>query len=290
MRSYRFSANTDAFMSYKPSSFIISYKKVDFSQVGTFDLVTKKELIGYFHEYIHFMQDISSFTGLLTFLSRLNNSVTLTEITCKTSGIINFPISPNLLKGIDIYENLLAKIEGNYQEYNSPLIPVGFPTILHDEILGNHTYELLWQTTAGTIKIGIHALQEAQAYYAQKALETKMQTEVWKDLPVFPYKWLDALLEQYEITASPVELFLFIDLVLDTLYPQLILKKALEDLRGKNLITMCISSLIKSVYTARDQEYNHKYAYNWQIKEAAKISETIKDREGMTNALEMSRF
>ncbi len=231
---------------YIPTKFIMDLSEIDWDEN---DQITDETFPMFVHEYCHYIQDVSTISAILGFYYKMIDVAELTKITCYGTGkIINIPIQKDIEGhsinknkklysyycghvisfndqfNFDIRTKEVAKISLGKNDINIPLYKLDSPG--HPDIL-----------------VGTYALQESQAYYCQKLIETEILKEnknicfkISADsLPNYPYRFVDYLFDSFQLNTSIETKAFIVDLCLNSCLPLVTLIKVLELLKEKGM-------------------------------------------------------
>lgn len=229
--------------SYEASAFVVDASKLEFADNGQ---VKPEDFPAFVHEWWHYIQDITTITGQNGFYLWMRDIVRMTNITCNGVGkTITIPLTR------DQHNEVYSKYRKLYnifcgekvdRKIDNPEIK-DLPTIVPNGIFidgEERTFAKCEVKINGeTFYFGLIALQELNAFYAQKIAEsycTGIAFNVPADtLPEFPYQVGDMLFEYYNITCDIYTRFIITTRVLDTLQAPAVFLYLLEELRGKTL-------------------------------------------------------
>src|SRR5512133_1448817 len=126
-------------MSYTPSCYAITHKGIDCSSQDQLPVELDTDRIGFFHEYLHYIQDISTYSGLLSFLSLSNNATRLYDLLkdIKTENTISLPLPESAINLVRSYNHLTKFRDGNTQtitdKFQITSVPIISETTFADE-------------------------------------------------------------------------------------------------------------------------------------------------------------
>ncbi|WPQ61269.1 hypothetical protein SIO70_23200 [Chitinophaga sancti] len=235
------------FAAYRPGTF-----SVDVSNLTPADkLFIPEDMPAFIHEYCHYIQDISTISAIFGFSLWLRDVVTLTGIFSKEVGrTISIPLTR------DSFGESVNKFRKFYNLY------CGDPNQVHNIEFALHPFQrrtveekdipldgevrkfavniIEFEGRPQPLFFGLIALQEVQAFYAQKLAEEKsdpnIQLSVKADsLPSFPYQFGEHLFQYYNITADAQTKYVLIDLCLDTIQAPTVFLDVLEELKGSTI-------------------------------------------------------
>lgn len=158
---------------------------------------------GFFHEYIHFLQDIMTLRGLNNIYAMDEYlEFACNEIYPKDKGTVKVPILPRPGQ-MNVYENLIIKqITYAYKKAlpNGVYGPMDVTSKLSSSICtlptqqGNVDIERFFvNTNQGVFEIGTYHIMESMAYLAQKSMFVPMPYQS----PDYPYEVVEKLAENY---------------------------------------------------------------------------------------------
>lgn len=229
--------------SYEASSFAVDASRLQFDENGK---IKVEDFPAFVHEWWHYIQDISTITGQNGFYLWLRDIIRMTSITCSGEGkTIEIPLPT------DQYEEVFSKYRRLYNifcgekkdVYIKDAAIVNAPVIVPNGINidgEKRTFakcEIPMNDKAHYF--GLIALQELNAWYAQKICETYVKGINFNipadSLPEFPYKLGDLLFDYYKIDCNLQTRFMISTLVLDTLQAPAVFLILLRQLSGKTL-------------------------------------------------------
>jgi len=259
-------ANINNKSEYSPGKFSMDLTEVDWDENNE---ITNETFPIYAHEYCHYIQDISTISGISGFYYKIIDLAELTKITCDSNGkIIKIPIEKDL-EGYPIKKN-----KNLYAYY------CGHVITLKDVFTFDPKVEETTEISIGNIKlniplfrlnsqghsdilVGTYALQESHAFYIQKLIETEINKDENKQsvdfkipaesLPLYPYRFVDYLFDLFNLKATSEIKAYLIELCLDTFLPMVTLIKVLELLKEngmtteKNEINNIVTYVLKSL-------------------------------------------
>lgn len=262
--------------SYEASSFAVDASKLQFDEKGK---VIIEDFPAYVHEWWHYIQDISTITGQNGFYLWMRDIVRMTGVTCSGEGKkIEIPLPR------DKYEEVYSKYRRLYNIFcgvkediyikeaaivdNPIIIPNGINidgekrTFIKCDIPMNDNVHYF----------GLIALQELNAYYAQKICENYVRgvkLNVTADtLPEFPYKLGDLLFKYYNIECNLQTRFMISTLVLDTLQAPATFLYLLQRLSGRTL--EYLKNKDEIIHTLEDVTKQYSYPNEAAYKEWGK--------------------
>ncbi len=231
---------------YNPGSFTMDLTEVEWK-------ITDETFPIYAHEYCHYIQDISTISGISGFYYKIIDIAELTKITCDgTSKIITIPIQTDK-EGHPIRKNkgLYAYYCGHVTSFDCDFTFDPNSKETKEITIGKTPLNIplfkLFPSGQPEILVGTYALQEAHAFYIQKIIESDIIADFNKkdikfkistdSLPRFPYKFVDFLFDLFNLQASDLTKAYITELCLDTFLPMVSLIKVLEILKEKGMVT-----------------------------------------------------
>lgn len=265
--------------SYEASSFAVDATKLHFDRNGKVELA---DFPAFVHEWWHFIQDVTTITGQNGFYLWLRDIIRMTSITCSgEKKIIQVPL-PN-----DQFDEVYSKYRQLYNIFCGAKDDERFAhakITKEPEITPNGIYLDGETRTFARCEVeinnkskyfGLIALQELNAYYAQKIVEGYSPNAVYNipadSLPEFPYKVGDMLFNYYGIETDLRTRFIISSLVLDTLQAPTVFLYLLKALKGRKIDYFKdkdeITILFQQVSSLHS--YPKEAAYNEWIKDYA---------------------
>lgn len=226
--------------SYEVSSFAVDASRLQFDENGK---VKVEDFPAFVHEWWHYIQDISTITGQNGFYLWLRDIIRMTSITCSGEGkTIEIPMPTD--KYEEVYNkyrrlyNIFCGLKEDVYIKNAAI--VGEPTIEPNGIKIDGEERTFAKCEIpmndDTHYFGLIALQELNAFYAQKICESYVSGVKFNvpvdNLPEFPYKLGDLLFDYYEIECNLQTKFMISTLVLDTLQAPAVFLFFLQRMRG----------------------------------------------------------
>ena len=234
------------FASYKPGTFVVDLKQVEPAD----RFFEPKDMPAIVHEYSHYIQDISTISAIMGFSLWMRDVVNLTRIfSSGQDETIAIPLEKDQF-GESIgkyrkYYNLYCGNPDDIFEIDYSLNPFSqhhFGTTEVDLDGEKHVFgvnEIEFSNRPGKIFFGLIALQEINAYYAQKLAELRprnVELSIYADsLASYPYKFGDHIFDVYNINIDLPTKYVLIDLCLDTVQATSVFWKVLERLRGQSV-------------------------------------------------------
>lgn len=218
----------DNYASYRPGTFTINASQFE---IGT-NLFHPRDMPAFFHEYCHYIQDVTTISAIFGFTLWLFDIVNLTNIFSNGEGkTIMLPL-PTYEHGESInkyrkFYNLFCGDSGDVHQFDYKTIKfeaiefeikpidVGHwkPMVRFNRIVMNGLRKPL--------EFRLIALQEIHACYAQQLTERYYQGEHFPvgtvDLPSYPYHFGDHLFEVFGVDIPLPAKFLFVGFCLDTI-------------------------------------------------------------------------
>ncbi len=231
------------FASYEPSSFAINATNLEFDQNG---MIVKEDFPALIHEWWHYIQDISTITGQNGFYLWLRDIVRMTQVTCcGNNKKITIPLSRDAFDEVYSKYRRLYNIfcgEKTEKDFEHPKITKE-PTVIPNGISFDgeqHTFAKCGiEVNNENYYFGLIALQEINAFYAQKIAEEYVPNVTFNTptdkLPYFPYKMGDLLFDYYKISCDLRTRFIITTRVLDSLQAPAVFLYLLKKLEGKSL-------------------------------------------------------
>jgi|GEM_PF-1776694 hypothetical protein len=240
------------YASYQPGTFTIDVSQ--FTPGET--LFVPEDMPAFLHEYCHYLQDITTISGIFGFSLWMRDLVDLTRIFSDGEGkTILLPLGKNENdQPINQYRRFYNIFCGNAEEvldldYRQVrferVVPEEKPITIGDTTIQVRLNRIYMHGRAEPLQFRLIALQEMHACYAQQLAErhyldrdpTLTFTVPAAGLASYPYHFGDHLLEVFEVT-MPLDLkFIFIGLCLDTIQAPSVFLTALEAIRGKTFTT-----------------------------------------------------
>lgn len=275
--------NADNHASYEASSFCVNASNLKFDVKG---MISVEDFPAFVHEWWHYIQDITTITGQNGFYLWMRDVVRMTSVTCNGNG--NTIILP--MKR-DQYDELYSKYRKLYNIFCGEKIErhIDNPQIVEEPQISpngicfdgeEHTFAKCEVKVCNEIfYFGLLVLQELNAFYAQKIVESYMEGESFKvsadSLPEFPYKMGDILFDYYHIDCDIKTKFIISYLVLDTIQAPAVFLYLLKALSGKSLNYTNNRDEILSVL--------HKVSSTYSYPNIAAIDEWSKDYSKWAN-------
>ena len=236
--------------SYEPSSFCIDAGKLEWEEIGK-DVngnplyrITKEDFPALMHEWWHYIQDISTSSAQNGFYMLMRDIVCISKVTCSKQGeTINVPLPLNVFgKRFNQYRNFYNDYcaDGYAKDRKSvtaePIIEIDKKILDGEErIQANCFVEL----DGVKENFGLVALQELNAFYAQKVAEGYLSGVAFRkpvdSLPGYPYHLGDMLFDHYGITANLRSKFIISTVCLDSLQAPVVFLKVLQQLKGQHI-------------------------------------------------------
>jgi len=236
------------YASYRPGTFTINASRFE---VGK-NLFHPRDMPAFFHEYCHYIQDVTTISAIFGFTLWLFDVVNLTRIFSDGEGkTIMLPLPPdehgdpinkyrkfyNLFCGDanDVHHIDYQTIRFNRVEFEIKPLDVGSwqPLVRFNRIIMDNRSQPL--------EFRLIALQEIHACYAQQITEHYYPDEDFPvaaaDLPSYPYHFGDHLFEVYGVTIPLQAKFLLVGLCLDTVQAPTTFLLALELIKGQSFTT-----------------------------------------------------
>lgn len=251
--------------SYEVSSFIINASKIEFDKN---EAPIKEDFPAFVHEWWHYIQDTSTITGQNGFYLWLRDIVQMSNITCKGEGqIITIPLSK------DAYEQVYSKNRRLYnifcgekkEEFFKDAVITQEPTISTNEIKFDgekRTFtKCLIYINDRELIFGLLALQELNAYYCQKLVESYLQGTQFNvsadSLPDYPYKVGDLMFAYHKIDCDLNTKFFISSISLDTLQAPAVFLSLLCRLSNKKLEYPKDRDFILQAFEEESRNYSH---------------------------------
>lgn len=235
-------ADEDNLSEYNPGKFSMDLSKVEWNKENQ---ITDETFPMYAHEYCHYIQDISSISGISGFYYKMIDIAELTKITCSGNDkTIKIPIKKDI-DGYSImkHKKLYTYYCGHVKAFNEDFI-FDIKAEETTEISLNSTTNIhipifrLSSPAHSEILVGTYALQESHAYYVQKIIESEMKLSENNEninfktpadsLPNYPYRFVDFLFDLFGLNASDKIKAYITELCLDTFLPMVTLRSVLE--------------------------------------------------------------
>lgn len=230
--------------SYEASSFTVDASKLRFDENGK---VVLADFPAFVHEWWHYVQDITTVTGQNGFYLWMRDIVRMINITCSGENkTIQVPLPRDQYgeeynKYRRFYNDFCGdgsdneRIKGASIDEDPDITPKSFPIDGENRTLAKCEIKVSGRTKY----FGLIALQELNAFYAQKIAESYFPdasfTVAADSLPEFPYKVGDLLFDYYHIDCDLRTRFILSSLVLNTLQAPAVFLYLLEALKGRKI-------------------------------------------------------
>lgn len=229
--------------SYEVSSFTIDASNLHFDEKR---MIVLEDFPAFVHEWWHYIQDITTISGQIGFYLWFRDVARMTKITCNSDKIkIHIPLTR------DEFDEVYSKYRKLYNIFcgSKKDVPIENAFITKEpeiDINGIAIDGEERKLAKCNIYInnceyyfGLIALQELNAFYAQKIIEGRFPKVKFNinadDLPDFPYKVGDLLFDYYKIKADLKTKFIISTIVQDTLQAPAIFLLLLKELKGRNI-------------------------------------------------------
>lgn len=231
------------FASYEVSTFTIDASQLHFDKLG---MIVTEDFPAFVHEWWHYIQDITTISGQNGFYLWFRDIVRMTNITCDgEKKKIQIPLSK------DEFNEVYSKYRKLYNIFCGPKRDIRIqdaiikrePDIDINGITIDGEERRLAKCTIYIKDVeyyfGLIALQELNAFYAQKIIEQRFPNVEFNvkadNLPEFPYKVGDLLFEHYNIKADIETKFIVSTIVLDTLQAPAVFLLLLRELKEREI-------------------------------------------------------
>ena len=250
------------YASYEPGGFAVNIERINYDLIK--GQVSKDDFPSFIHEWCHYFQEITTISAQNGFYLWMRDLVYLTKITCSTSGAqIEIPMRPHDYGGyLNKYQRLYRKYCENIKEENieNPIITA--PYKIEAEETDEFTEDsrvyarCLCYVNNKQFVLSLVALQEINAYYAQKVAEELLpdvdSNIKGDDMDTYPYHFGDLLFDEYRIISDVRMKFCITYMCLDTLQPPVLFLKTLEKLQGQSLLFSNCDDVNKAVATIKE--------------------------------------
>lgn len=234
------------FASYKSGAFSIDISNFEFED----GFVAKTDLPAFVHEYCHYIQDVTTISGIFGFSLWMRDVVALTQVFSDgEKKNITIPLPR------DSYNETINKYRKFYNLYcgnPNDVFDFDFNQLRHEKTISDlkditldgQTRKLminkvLFSHPNKEVHFGLIALQEIHAFYAQCLTEQRLGDLEFntksESLPSFPYKMGDFLFNKFDISIDLISKYVLVELCLDTVQAPSVFLQVLEILRGKSI-------------------------------------------------------
>lgn len=251
--------------SYEASSFIVNASKIEFDDKGA---PTKEDFPAFVHEWWHYIQDTSTITGQNGFYLWLRDIVQMSTVTCVGEGnSISIPMPK------DVYNQVYSKNRRLYnifcgkksEEYFNDATITQKPSILPNKIKFDgeeRTFaKCIVYINNTELIFGLIALQELNAYYCQKIVESFLPDTKFNvpadTLAEYPYKLGDLLFDFYKIECDLYAKFFISTIALDTLQAPAVFLSLLERLSGNKIEYTKDKQTILQLFEEESRKHSH---------------------------------
>ncbi|MCF2611244.1 hypothetical protein I6E75_13545 [Prevotella copri] len=237
--------------SYMPSFFYMKLGFPFYDNPETLFRLSNKELSTFIHEYIHFLQDISSF-------SLLNNAYVYSEYIHSVTnyiyklphGVFSVPLKmPYNLDNVDLNKFINSTCMGDFRTRDSIFIKrVEFKRIkvpYKNKIVNELSIPFLYLTDGTELKFGTCAIMESMAYLIERLITKGSVTP-----PDYPYQTAEyvACWEYEEFAKDKLCLIALCDLALQFNNPGEKFVQTLRDMKSEGYIPQTPEDLYKRIY------------------------------------------
>ncbi len=233
------------YSSYEPGGFAVDIERLKYDIEKC--QVVKEDFPAFIHEWCHYLQDITTISAQNGFYLWLRDLVCLTKITCSTFGEkIEIPLKPEDYGGyVNKYQRLYRKYCERVKEerIECPKItkPYEIDVCTTKEFTEDERVYARCRCFINNKEfiLSLVALQEINAYYAQKIAEELVPDVAFTvnadDMDTYPYLLGEILFDEYNVNCDMRMRFCITYMCLDTLQPPIIFLKTLEILKGQTL-------------------------------------------------------
>ncbi len=265
------------YASYEPGGFAVDIERLNYDlSIGQ---VSNEDFPAFIHEWCHYFQDITTISAQNGFYMWLRDLVCLTKITCSKTGTkIEIPFRPEDYGGYAnkyqcLYRKYCERIKEKRIENPKITAPYIIEVNTEDSLTeDSRTYaRCICYVNNEEFVLSLVALQEINAYYAQKIAEELVPNVEYSvksdDMDTYPYHFGDLLFDKYEINSDVRMRFCISYLCLDTLQPPVIFIKSLERLQGQTLDYQNADNIVnvvdvidrlKPIYSHSNEEAYHE--------------------------------
>lgn len=231
------------FASYKPGTFSTDVSNLRMEG----DFFVQEDIPAFMHEYCHYIQDISTVSAIFGFSLLMRDIVALTQIFSDGEGreiTIPLPLDANG-QPINKFRRFYSMYCGNPQDVfdlDFRSNPFKKRSLKVEEIdLDGQKRKmainlLQFENSSSHLQFGLIALQEIQAFYAQKQAEMRLGDLDFRvpttSMKSYPYKLGEELFEHYKITTDIETKYILIDFCLDTVQAPTIFLDVLEKIQN----------------------------------------------------------
>ncbi len=233
---------------YSPTFFRMHVKTKD--DLTNPNLFSQEVSATYFHEYIHFLQDISTTYGFIN-ISRVVNYIKYVADFANSNGLLEIktPIIPESRQGHFVSENieLWKKYEGDTNHIKGGRITVLNAKLNPVDVSGKKVNQLIAKIDNSGMKsdylIGAHAISESMAYEAEQILYPNVLPEP----PPLPYLAVRKLVESYsaKFPKDPLWIIGLCDVSLMSFNPGELMLRILDKVNNEELELIDPNSLYK---------------------------------------------
>lgn len=268
---------SENFASYEMGTFTIDCGNMRMSNIGL--PININDLPAFVHEWWHYIQDVSTLSGRNGFYCWMRDLALLTKETCSNvNQTIHIPLKSTnpFSKYVDGYQRLSSIYFGDFhvEQIENPIMTKD--CVINKKNIKNIEYdqrtfaECTCYINNRELEFNIFALQEINAWYAQKLTENIFLNQDFsvkaEDLPSYPYSMGDVFFNYYKITTDIQTKFIITYLCLDTMQPVAIFVELLTLLKGKTIYFKEIQDRVKILNAYNIAEFKNahpkKEAYN----------------------------
>lgn len=208
--------NSTLLGSYLPSFFLIELCTDE--KLENLDILSDRTKSTLYHEYIHFMQDLTTTFGLTNTISNVNVQKAINGIIRETTNDeFKIPISYESNTDVDSYSNLNQMFFGDTESKFSEYSFITSIELVENGIIPNFEdkpyVEIKFVTNGikGSFALGAIAIMESMAYLIERNLYNDVQP------PFFPYSVVEQIVNHiYPELTGDVNLIMLCDYSLNT--------------------------------------------------------------------------
>ncbi|GAB2961689.1 hypothetical protein GCM10027048_32390 [Hymenobacter coalescens] len=256
------------FASYRPSQFALDVSNLGLSTEPGIQHIQNEVLPAFVHEYCHYLQDVTTISGIFGFYLWMCDVVGLTQVFSQGEKEVKFiPLDSSYGEMRSFY---LIYCGTGQLELN---LPIGQAQIEKIEFavesvpLKSGAREIARNTITFTSKLvpeyhfGLMPLQEIHSFYAQQYREGMLPGVTFQmptsSMMTLPYHLGDILFAHYRIQADIATKFLLTGLALDSIQAPTVFLKTLEALAGRVLSWEIDGTLIQDTIKQVDAKNSH---------------------------------
>ncbi|QKG54947.1 hypothetical protein [Hymenobacter sp. BRD67] len=256
------------FASYQPSQFALDVSNLGLTTAPGTQHIKPDVLPAFVHEYCHYLQDVTTISGIFGFYLWMYDVVGLTQLFSQGESEIKYiPLDSSYGEMRSFY---LIYCGTGQLELNLPIDQAQIEKIefaIELVPLKSGTREIARNTIIFKSKLapeyhfGLMPLQETHSFYAQQYRESLMPGAPFQvptsSLMTLPYHLGDLLFAHHGIQADTATKFLLTGLALDSIQAPTVFLKTLEVLANRALSWKTDSVLIKDTVNQVDIENSH---------------------------------